>query len=66
MKVEIPDAVYKELEKIAKDVGFNSVDELVGSILEEFVAQYGEEENQLPPEEEEKIKARLRALGYID
>ncbi len=62
--VYIPKELYEKAEKYAKESGeFGSVDELVEFVLRELLTE--EEEVALSPEEEEKIKERLRSLGYL-
>ena len=54
----------KALRFIKEQGGFSSVDELVEFVLNEVLSEGGEE-YKLSKEDEEKIKERLRALGYI-
>ncbi len=62
--VNIREDLYGRLEEYVKRVGaFNSVEEFVNFVLEELISE--EKETALSPEEEEKVKERLRALGYI-
>ena len=63
--IHIPKKLYdKILEEVKKSQGeFKSVDEYVQFVLEELLRE--EEEYTYTPEEEEEIKKRLRALGYI-
>ncbi len=65
--VKIPDEIYKEIEKIVKDSGeFKDVDEYVIFVLTEVLKEEDEDEEQVYTEEdEEKIKERLRGLGYL-
>ncbi len=63
--IRIPAELYEKAKKFIEESQgeFKSVDELVTFILEEFFKE--EETEGLSPEEEEKIKERLRSLGYI-
>jgi len=61
-KIEIPDELYKKIEGKLKEADFKTVDEYVEFILKEF---FEEDEEEYTPEEEEKVKERLRALGYL-
>ncbi len=63
-EVKISDEVYQKIEKRAKEKGFSSVDEYVEEVLKELLKSI--EEEQYSKEDEEKIKERLRDLGYID
>lgn len=65
--VSIPAPLFKKVEERIKGTGFTSVSSYVTYVLREIVV--GEEkENEEPftKEDEERVKARLRALGYID
>ena len=66
--VSIPKPLYEKIKKRIKDTGFTSVSDYVTYVLREILASLDEVEKQEPfsKEEEEKIKERLRALGYID
>jgi len=62
--VQISRELYEKARKYVEELGeFKSVDELVEFVLNELLSE--EEGEALTPEEEEKIKERLRALGYI-
>jgi len=68
-KVSIPLELYQKIEKRAKEVGFESVEDYVIFVLEELLKELEtetEEEFEFDEEEEKRIKERLRALGYID
>lgn len=65
VSIQIPRKLYeKVLKEVEKSHGeFKSVEEYVQFVLEELLKE--EEEYTYTPEEEEEIKKRLRALGYI-
>jgi len=66
IQVSISKELYEKAKKyIEKYGGFNSVDELVEFLLEEVLREEGGEIQPYSKEEEEKVKERLRALGYI-
>jgi len=64
--VLISTELYGRLEERVKETGFRSVDEYVTFVLEEVLKEEGEEETAFSKEEEEEVKKRLRALGYLD
>ena len=66
--VAIPLKLYKKIQKRVKSTDFKSVDEYITYILEEVIKQVEEEEEvpEYTEEDEEKVKDRLRALGYLD
>lgn len=69
--VEIPDEYYEKFAERAPDKGFETADEYVnyvlGQIYEKLQRQEGDnQESTYTKEEEEKVKDRLRGLGYLD
>ena len=67
VEVKIPKEIYEKIRERIKDTEFKSVDEYVTYVLQEVLASLEEEEeNVFSEEEEEKVKERLRALGYLD
>ena len=65
--VSLSAELYGRIEGRARDTGFGSVDEYVTFVLEEVLREEGEEtEIAFSKEEEEEVKKRLRALGYLD
>jgi len=65
--VYISKDLYEEIKKRVDSSGgeFKSVEEYVEFVLSEIVKEEEEEEFEYSPEEEEKIKERLRGLGYL-
>jgi len=64
VQISISKELYdKALKFIKEQGGFNSVEELIEFLLREVLTE--EEHVELSKEDEEKIKERLRALGYI-
>ena len=65
--VSIPTPLFKRVEERIKGTEFTSVSSYVTYVLREVMAEEEKEaEEPLSKENEERIKARLRALGYID
>jgi len=64
--VSIPTPLFKKLEERIRETEFTSVSEYVIYILREILVEEEEHEKPFTEEDKEKIKARLRALGYID
>jgi predicted Rossmann-fold nucleotide-binding protein len=67
VSIEIRRDLYERAKKfIEEQGGFGSVEELVEFLLEEALAVEGEASSGgMSREDEEKVKERLRALGYI-
>lgn len=64
--ISIPTSLYKKIEEKIKGTEFSSVSSYVTKILRENLAKEEENKEVFSAEEEEKIKERLKALGYID
>ncbi len=64
--VSIPTSLYKKIEEKIKGTEFSSVSSYVTKVLRESLAKSEENKEVFSAEEEEKIKERLKALGYID
>ena len=64
--VFLPANLYRKIEERVKATEFHSVEEYVSFVLEEVLKDEGEEEKTFSKEEEEEVKKRLRALGYLD
>ena len=65
--VYISDELYGKIAERVEATGFGSVEEYVTFVLEEILKDDGEEEKvAFSKEEEEEVKKRLKALGYLD
>ncbi|HHF59100.1 MAG TPA: CopG family transcriptional regulator [Thermoplasmatales archaeon] len=66
--ISIPTALAEKIKKKIEGTGFHSLSSYVTYVLRELLASMEEEGagEALTKEEEEKIKERLRALGYLD
>lgn len=64
--ISIPTSLYKEIEEKIKDSEITSVASYVTKVLRESLAEKKEAEQPLDKDDEEKVKERLKALGYID
>ncbi len=58
--------LYGRIEERLSNAGFGSVDEYVIFVLEEVLKDDEEDTVAFTKEEEEEVKQRLRALGYLD
>ena len=66
-EIKIPIDLIKKIEERVKETEFESVDEYVTFVLEEVVKEDDEKiEEVFSEEDEEKVKERLKALGYLD
>ena len=68
VEIAIPKSLYKRLVKLAEELGID-VDTFAVDLLREAISRYEEELGEgveLPEEEVQKIKDRLKSLGYLD
>jgi len=64
VSVKIPKKLYEKIkQQVSQSKEFSSVEEYIKFVLETALEEM--EEEVYTPEEEEKIKERLKALGYL-
>jgi len=63
--ISLPTELYAKIEQRVAGTEFHSVDEYVNFVLEEVLKEE-EPETSLSKEDEEEVKKRLKALGYLD
>ncbi len=65
--ISIPTPLAEKIKKRIEGTGFNSLSSYVTYVLREVISGIEEEsEEAFSKEDEEKVKDRLRALGYLD
>jgi len=64
--VSLPTSLYKEIEDAVRGTADASVANYVARVVRESLKKGGTPEEVFTPEDEEKVKDRLKALGYID
>lgn len=67
--VSIPKPLVEKIKERMKGTGFPSVSSYVTYVIRQVISSIEEEERSkeaFTKEEEEKVKQRLRDLGYID
>jgi len=64
--VSIPTSLYKRIEEKIKGSEFKSVSSYVTKVLRGILSDEKASGEALSKEDEEKVKERLKALGYID
>ncbi|MCK5561539.1 MAG: CopG family transcriptional regulator [Thermoplasmata archaeon] len=67
--ISIPTQLANKIKKRIKNTGFNSLSSYVTYVLRQVISSIEEEEQDkeaFSKEDEDKIKDRLRALGYLD
>ena len=67
--ISIPKPLVEKIKERMKGTGFPSVSSYVTYVIRQVISSIEEEESSkeaFTKEEEEKVKQRLRDLGYID
>jgi metal-responsive CopG/Arc/MetJ family transcriptional regulator len=64
--VSIPTSLYKKIEESIKGTETTSVASFIVNVLREALAKREKPAEVFSQEDEEKVKERLKALGYID
>jgi len=70
VKISVKKPLALKLKKRMKDTEFKTLSEYVNFILEEVLSSLEEQDDEgdveYSEEDEEKVKQRLRDLGYLD
>jgi len=64
--VSIPASLYKKIEEKIKGTKIDSVSSYVTKVMQENLAKEEGASESLSKDDEEKVKERLKALGYLD
>ena len=62
-KIKLEKDLYERAKKVSEAAGYSSVDEFVAHVVEKELRNISGGDGE--PEDEEKLKERLRGLGYI-
>jgi hypothetical protein len=65
-RIDIPTSLYMSIQERIKETGFDSVDQYVTYVLREIMADDVAEDVSISRDDEERIRERLRSLGYLD
>jgi metal-responsive CopG/Arc/MetJ family transcriptional regulator len=65
IQMDLPDELLGKLEKRSKQHNFAKTDEYIVFVLQEVVKQL-EPQPTMSEADEEKVKERLKNLGYLD
>ena len=63
--VSLPVPLHNKIKDLIKDTGFTSASDFVTYVMREVVYEENEAKKAERPGDKEKIKSRLRSLGYI-
>ena len=64
--IAIPMSLYKKIEEKIKGTEFPSVASYVAKVVDDHLSKGEGTKDAFTKEEEDKVKDRLKALGYID
>ncbi|HMA82954.1 MAG TPA: CopG family transcriptional regulator [Candidatus Thermoplasmatota archaeon] len=66
--ISIPTPLANKIKQRIEGTGFNSLSSYVTYVLREVISNVEDDEQQeaFSKDDEEKVKDRLRALGYLD
>ncbi len=65
--ITIPKPLYEKIKARIEATGFSSVSDYVTYVLRQLVSSYDEEKKrEFSRRDEETVKKRLKALGYLD
>lgn len=64
--VSIPTSLYRKIEDAIKGTEIASVSSYIAQVLAESLSRRETPEEVFSKEDEDKVKDRLKALGYID
>jgi len=69
--IKIPKELYERIQKVIEGTGYSSVTEFIVYVLRDLLSEEGLYKHPnhleaLTEEEIERIKKRLRTLGYLD
>ncbi|MEN3044232.1 MAG: CopG family transcriptional regulator [Candidatus Hydrothermales bacterium] len=63
--IKIPRPLYHKLKKIIEGTGFSSVNEFIVYVLRDLASAKEEYQEDFTKEEINKIKEKLKKLGYL-
>lgn len=63
--LKIPRLLYERLQEVIQGTGFRSVNAFVVHVLRDLVAEARDPSTALSPREVDRIRERLRNLGYL-
>ena len=66
VKIGIPESLFARVKEQMKTTRFQSVEEYIVHLLREALPEKKGDEQPYTKEEEERIKERLRSLGYLE
>jgi len=64
--ISIPASLYEKIKELIKGTEMESVSKYVTQIIKESLEKEEGTLESLSKEDEEKVKERLKALGYLD
>jgi len=65
-RISVPVSIFKQIEKLAEKENIESGEEYIVKLLEKKIKEEQGSGDEFSKEDEEKVKKRLKALGYMD
>ena len=65
-KISIPVSTFEQIKKLAEKEKVDSVEEYIVKLLGKKILEGQNKSHDFSKEDEEKVKERLKALGYMD
>lgn len=65
-KIAIPEEYYEKFEERSTEKGFADADEYVNYVLGQIYERLRNDNEEYSEEEKEKVKEKLKGLGYMD
>jgi Arc/MetJ-type ribon-helix-helix transcriptional regulator len=64
--VKIPRPLYRKIQAVVEDSGFNSPTDFIVYVLRDLMGEHEEAEHkEFTPEELDEVKRKLKNLGYL-
>ncbi|MEW6070998.1 MAG: CopG family transcriptional regulator [Planctomycetota bacterium] len=63
--VKIPRPLYRRIQQVVEDSGFNSPTDFVVYVLRDLMGEAEERNHEFSQEELEAVKKKLKNLGYL-
>jgi Arc/MetJ-type ribon-helix-helix transcriptional regulator len=63
--VKIPRPLYRKIQQVVEDSGFNSPTDFIVYVLRDLMGEAEEQRHEFTQEELEDVKRKLKNLGYL-
>lgn len=63
--IKIPRPLYNRIKQLIEGSGYDSPTDFIVYVLRDIVSSHGEDTAEFSPAEMQRVKERLRRLGYL-